>query len=443
MTWHDNTLAHDESDAIPTGWHEVPVQKLIVKHICGPSPDCDERPIQTEQEWGVLKTTAIVWKGWNESAHKTLPREYWGLEHLQVQQGDVLITKAGPRDRVAVVVHVTSKPRRIIVSGKMIALRPRPDAVVPQVLCGVLGLRRIQDYIHGRTTGMAESQVNFANGVVLDANVRVPVEIAEQSRIAEILDTLDAAIRETEAVVAKLRQVKAGLLHDLLTRGLDEHGQLRHPEQFQDSPLGRIPKDWDIVPLGQTFDMQLGKMMSKDAKRGRRPLPYLGNRGVQWEHADLSAMEFMDFTEEEEVKFRLLPGDVLVCEGGEVGRAAIWQGELDRCCFQKALHRLRPKTQDTLAEFLLMFMRRAVDLGLLQNYTSQTSIAHLTQEKFAMVPFLSPKPDEQRAISKTFREWNTRISTQEAELSKLHCLKRGLSHDLLTGRVRVKLEPQP
>ena len=65
-----------------------------------------------------------------------------------------------------------------------------------------------------------------------------------------MLDTVDEAIAKTEAVIAKLRQVRAGLLHDLLTRGLDPHGQLRdpiaHPEQFQDSPLGQIPKEWEV-----------------------------------------------------------------------------------------------------------------------------------------------------------------------------------------------------
>jgi type I restriction enzyme S subunit len=277
---------------------------------------------------------------------------------------------------------------------------------------------------------------------LLSFRVSFPEQELEQARIAEILDTVEAAIRATEAVITKLQRIKAGLLHDLLTRGLDDHGHLRdadhHPEEFQDSPLGCIPKDWDILPIAQCFDMQLGKMMSKDAKKGRRPLPYLGNRSVQWERADLSKLEFMDFSETEEAKFSLEIGDVLVCEGGEVGRTAIWRGELDQCCFQKAIHRLRPKTEDASPDFLLMFMRRAVDIGWLQNYTSQTSIPHLTQEKLAIVPFLRPKPDEQRAVVKAFRVWGERISAQEKELSKLQSLKRGLAHDLLTGRVRVK-----
>ena len=75
--------------------------------------------------------------------------------------------------------------------------------------------------------------------------------LPEQRRIAEILDTLDEAIRKTEQVIAKLQQMKQGLLHDLLTRGIDDNGELRdpdrHPEQFKDSPLGRIPREWEVA----------------------------------------------------------------------------------------------------------------------------------------------------------------------------------------------------
>src|SRR5206468_10875859 len=95
-------------------------------------------------------------------------------------------------------------------------------------------------------TGSSYPAVN--EGDVRRVRVFCP-EKEERWRIAAVLDTVDEAITKTEAVIAKLRQVRAGLLHDLLTRGLDQHGQLRdpiaNPEQFQDSPLGRIPREWD------------------------------------------------------------------------------------------------------------------------------------------------------------------------------------------------------
>jgi type I restriction enzyme S subunit len=91
------------------------------------------------------------------------------------------------------------------------------------------------------------------NNVMAAIQLRMPPK-PEQDFIAAVLDTVDEAIAKTEAVIAKLKQVRAGLLHDLLTRGLDEHGQLRdpivHPEQFQDSLLGQIPREWSCEVLG-------------------------------------------------------------------------------------------------------------------------------------------------------------------------------------------------
>jgi len=86
-------------------------------------------------------------------------------------------------------------------------------------------------------------------------NYRVPhIDPAEQARIAHVLDIIDEAIAKTETVIAKLKQVRAGLLHDLLSYGLDDNGRLRdpiaHPEQFKDSPLGMIPTEWETKPLG-------------------------------------------------------------------------------------------------------------------------------------------------------------------------------------------------
>lgn len=264
----------------------------------------------------------------------------------------------------------------------------------------------------------------------------------EQESIVEIHDAFSNAIAHTSSLIAKLKQMKAGLLHDLLTRGLDENGELRdaiaHPEQFKDSPLGRIPKDWDVRLVGEVFDLQLGKMLSKASKIGHSPFPYLANRNVQWDEVDLSDLEWMDFNDNEREKFSLLPGDLLVCEGGESGRTAIWKGEMENCYFQKAIHRLRPKDSQVLPDYMLRFMRRAFEHGFLTSFTSQTSITHLTREKFALLPLPLPKVEEQKAIVNVLDSLDTRIRSEEAYHDKLKLQKQGLMHDLLTGEVRVK-----
>src|SRR5206468_12436858 len=105
-------------------------------------------------------------------------------------------------------------------------------------------------------TGSSYPAVN--EGDVRRVRVFCP-EKEERWRIAAVLDTVDEAITKTEAVIAKLRQVRAGLLHDLLTRGLDQNGQFRdpiaHAEQFQDSPVGRIPRDWKVRELNECYEI--------------------------------------------------------------------------------------------------------------------------------------------------------------------------------------------
>src|SRR5439155_12853063 len=95
--------------------------------------------------------------------------------------------------------------------------------------------------------GIGSTVRGISTDDLLALSVQYP-DNPKQSRIAAVLDTVDEAIAKMEAVIAKLKQVRAGLLHDLLTSGLDAHGQLRdpvvHPQQFQDSPLGQIPREW-------------------------------------------------------------------------------------------------------------------------------------------------------------------------------------------------------
>jgi len=163
--------------------------------------------------------------------------------------------------------------------------------------------------------------------------------------------------------------------------------------------MSPLPDQWTTEAVGDLFEIQLGKMLSKKAKKGTSPFPYLANRHVQWGQVDLSDLEWMDFTDAEREKFGLRPNDLLVCEGGEVGRTAIWRGELEDCYFQKAVHRLRPKDGRVLPEFMYRFMEQAARKGLFSRLTSQTSIAHLTKEKLALLEMPLPPLPEQRRIA--------------------------------------------
>lgn len=154
---------------------------------------------------------------------------------------------------------------------------------------------------------------------------------------------------------------------------------------------------WSAVALGTVFEVQLGKMLDAKGNTGT-PYPYLANRNVQWGRCDLQDLPTMRFTESDRKRFDLRAGDLLVCEGGEVGRTAIWEGAIAECYFQKAIHRLRGR-RPVDARFALHYMRWAADNGTFRNLTTATSIAHLTKEKLELAPFPDAPFHEQQRIA--------------------------------------------
>lgn len=198
-------------------WEMTTVKDVVSRHFCGPSPTCEERNIEGDHEWGVLKTTAITWeKGWSWNAHKLLPPSYWGKTDIELRKGDVLVTKAGPRHRVGVSAWVDHVPSRIVPSGKMIALRPIPMKAEPLMLAAAIASRETQIFLDQRTTGMAESQVNFENSVLLSAPISLP-SIDEQSAISGICGDFDRELRDLGKKIANLRRIKEGMIQQLFT----------------------------------------------------------------------------------------------------------------------------------------------------------------------------------------------------------------------------------
>ncbi len=256
--------------------------------------------------------------------------------------------------------------------------------------------------------------------------------LSEQQKIATILSSVDDVIEKTRAQIDKLKDLKTGMMQELLTKGIG------HTE-FKNSDVGQIPKSWACELVSNLFEIQLGKMLSQAAKVGVSPLPYLGNKDVQWGKINVTDLQTMDFSERERKKFLLKLGDLLMCEGGEVGRSAIWEGELKECYYQKALHRLRPINKAYEPRLLLEYMRYAKGQNLLADFISQTSIAHLTREKLSAIPVPVPPVAEQKRIVDVITSIDTRINRHLDKLKNTCDIKKALMQDLLTGKVRVKL----
>ena len=117
-------------------------------------------------------------------------------------------------------------------------------------------------------------------------------------------------------------------------------GKYKEPIEPDVAGLPESPEGWGWATTEQVSTSMLGKMLDKKRSSGT-PLPYLRNLNVRWDSFDLSDLLTMPFVETELDRYGLLPGDVLVAEGGEPGRAAVWPGDIRPIKFQKALHRVR------------------------------------------------------------------------------------------------------
>ena len=196
--------------------------------------------------------------------------------------------------------------------------------------------------------------------------------------------------------------------------------------------------DWRRVPLGQVFDVQLGKMLGAGSEHGDQ-FQYLANRNVQWGQIIIDELGTMNFSATERKRYRLQSGDLLVCEGGEVGRAALWSDELPECYFQNALHRLRA-TSNTDPRFMRHYFEFAAMAGSFRALTGQTSIGHLPRAN--LVRWLVPVPplEEQRRIAEILDTIDETIKATERVIAKLELLRIGLAEDLIPMGRLVPLE---
>jgi len=149
-------------------------------------------------------------------------------------------------------------------------------------------------------------------------------------------------------------------------------------------------KKWKEEETQELFDMKLGKMLSAKNYTGKNLRPYLRNINVQWGSLDLSDVKEMDFDEKEFERYQLKKGDILVTEGGDVGRTAIYAGEIKGCCYQNALHRLRIKKPVISSLYFIHLMKSASDCGLITKTSSKVTIAHFTAEQFKKFKIMLP-----------------------------------------------------
>jgi type I restriction enzyme S subunit len=261
--------------------------------------------------------------------------------------------------------------RRVAFNQDLRALAPKPS-IDPRFLhYAFIGNRHrfgahIDQAAHG-TARVIDS--------VYDERLRFP-DHAEQVALADFLD------RESDRIGV------------LTSAALDLEGQLWEPVL---SLFAERARPWPRARIHYRYEVQLGKMLDESKIDPSDVSPYLRNVNVQWDRIVLDDLKAMTFDASDRRRLALQSGDLLVCEGGEVGRAAVWQGELADCYYQKALHRIRAR-DDASTRYLMYCLRWMSARGDFAAHSPVATIPHLTAERIRATRIPLPPPDVQREI---------------------------------------------
>ena len=296
-----------------------------------------------------------------------------------------------------------------------------------------------------RTHGSTMKHIK--RGELREFCVEIPRIESEQRKIAQILDTLDTAIRETEALIDKLKALKQGLLHDLLTRGIDANGHLRPPQSeapqlYKESKLGWIPRQWEVVPLGCCADIASGITLGRTLNSPVAiELPYLRVANVQDGYLALGEIKTVSILPSELNRFALKVGDVLMNEGGDfdkLGRGAVWEGQIEPCLHQNHVFRVRCDDSKLLPAFLAAYSSSVRGKSYFVQASKQTTnLASINSTQLKAFGISCPSVAEQLLITQRLSTFDKKMAVEQKAREKLRQQKIGLMDDLLSGRVRV------
>ena len=276
----------------------------------------------------------------------------------------------------------------------------------------------VSGYIESLAKGIRERSTAF--DTVTLANLQLPwPPLNEQLRIADFLDAETARIDG----LRKKRLAQISVLYELELARMGEH----------------LATAQSTGPVYAYFDIQLGKMLNAERSSGENQQPYLRNANVHWYEIDTEDVATMTFEPDEIRRYSVQSGDLLVCEGGAgVAEAAVWDGRIPTCFYQKSLHRVRARSHVPV-EWLMYWLRYSKAIGVFDADGNIATIPHLTGEQLTEYKIPIPE-DGQRRVSQLSGEIRAIRETQrkmEATSAILAERRQALITAAVTGGITV------
>ena len=354
---------------------------------------------------------------------------------IQLKQGDILITKDGTIGKTA---WVNELDKPACLNSGIFVVRPKAD-YVPEFLFWVLESAVFKEFIRLVSSGSTIQHLyqnvfeNFSFGIP-------PVD--EQRRIADFLDRettkIDALITKQEQLITTLDERRRAVISRAVTEGINSDIDLRSAETAW---FKMIPSHWEAGPLKRFANVTLGKMVTSDTPDGDAVvMPYLRAASVQPKgRIILDDAKQMSFSLRERSRFALKKNDVVVVEGGSIGRSALVEEDLENWGYQNSINRVRAMRNVT-GRYLNWCLQALESSGVYSMMTNVATIAHLTAEKLETVPIAVPPLSEQEEICAYLEKVTQDIDLLIEKCSAASRVLRERRQALISAAVTGKLE---
>lgn len=384
---------------------------------------------------------------WSTCYHVTEERFQEGV-YIHIRDGDLLITKDGTIGKVA---YVTACPTKAVLNSGIFLVRCSDGSYDHRFLYHLLQSHPFDTFLRLHLAG---STINHLYQNVFERfDFPIP-DIRVQRRFADILDSIDGQIRQTEELIAKYQQIKAGLMYDLFTRGVTPDGHLRStrdqaPHLYRQSPLGWIPAEWEVAKLRDKSAP--GRPHIKTGPFGSslkgehwvehgHPVITIGALG-EGELLSEGLLFVSEATAQRLREYQLESGDVVFSRVADVGRSAVICKQHDGWIMSSNLMRISLDRNLVAPSYLQS--QFAFDFKV--NFQIRTKVNSggrdvANGQILNQLLFAWPRRDEQEIAMQRMTTIDANRRGLAAQRAKLVKLKHGLMQDLLTGRVRVKVE---
>ena len=358
------------------------------------------------------------------------------IERFGLNIGDVIITKDSETpDDIGIPTVIHEQIDNLVCGYHLALIRPDNEKLDSIFLSKYLSTSRVANYFALHASG--STRFGLPIGAIESVEILTPPK-KEQEKIAEVLSTIDRVIAQTEAIIAKQQRIKTGLMQDLLTKGIDENGNIRSEatHEFKDSAIGRIPVEWNVELLDKLGERGSGHTPNKSH-------PNYWNGGIKWVSlADSSKLDqIYIFDTDKEISIQGLKnssavlhpkGTVILSRDAGVGKSAILGTKM-----AVSQHFIVWRCGTNLNNYYLYYWLQK-EKPKFEGIASGSTIVTIGLQFFRQYQIAIPKLiDEQNLIAEIIKKSDESISKHRCSLEKLKRRKTGLMQDLLTGKVRV------